>query len=242
MDKFNIEMLISEVQSYPVLWQDSHKDFKNKNITDNIWKKLGEICGCSGEAAKGKWKNLRDTYRRNLQKSQPAKSGSEALPVKVKWPYYDLMSFIKKSVVPDPMDGNLLEPEQYQCCNPNYSTLINDLLSEEDSVFKTVDMPETSTSVSTSCSTNVPPKTKKRKGRTSEFESEFLQIEKERMEILKAEVEKKEEDDDDLQFFKSFLPFMRQFNNIEKLEVREEIQNVILNKYRTSFANNQNKQ
>ncbi|XP_039969109.1 uncharacterized protein LOC120780944 [Bactrocera tryoni] len=78
MDKFNIEMLISEVQSYPVLWQDSHKDFKNKNITDNIWKKLGEICGCSGEAAKGKWKNLRDTYRRNLQKSQPAKSGSEA--------------------------------------------------------------------------------------------------------------------------------------------------------------------
>lgn len=36
------------------------------------------------------------------------------------------------------------------------------------------------------------------------------------------------EDNDDLQFFKSLLPFMEKFDILEKLEIRGEMQNLIL--------------
>lgn len=59
------------------------------------------------------------------------------------------------------------------------------------------------------------------------IDAEFLKLEKERMEILKKAVEKRE-DNEDLQFFKSLLPFMEKFDILEKLEIRGEMQNLIL--------------
>lgn len=52
------------------------------------------------------------------------------------------------------------------------------------------------------------------------------------MEILKREVERKE-DNDDLQFLKSLLPFMEKFDTLEKLEIRGEIQNLIFQKLKS---------
>lgn len=46
---FDIECLITEVQCRPILWQDNHKDYKNKSITDLVWEDVGKQCNCSGK-------------------------------------------------------------------------------------------------------------------------------------------------------------------------------------------------
>ena len=42
------EILISQVQSKPILWQDTHKSFKNKSVTDKLWLEVGIACGVEG--------------------------------------------------------------------------------------------------------------------------------------------------------------------------------------------------
>lgn len=44
------EILISEVQSRPILWQDTNKHFKNKSVTDKLWAEVGLACGVEGKA------------------------------------------------------------------------------------------------------------------------------------------------------------------------------------------------
>jgi len=43
------EMLISEVQLKPILWNDRHKDYKNTEKTKKIWDEVGAICGLTGK-------------------------------------------------------------------------------------------------------------------------------------------------------------------------------------------------
>lgn len=49
MEKVNIERLILGVESRPILWQYSHKDYKNKNVTTKHWNEIGKVCNCSGK-------------------------------------------------------------------------------------------------------------------------------------------------------------------------------------------------
>lgn len=46
------EILISEVQSRPILWQDTNKHFKNKSVTDKLCAEVGLACGVEGKAYK----------------------------------------------------------------------------------------------------------------------------------------------------------------------------------------------
>lgn len=43
------EMLISEVQLKPILWNDRHKDYKNTEKTKKIWDEVGAMCGLTGK-------------------------------------------------------------------------------------------------------------------------------------------------------------------------------------------------
>ncbi|XP_055913651.1 uncharacterized protein LOC129947208 [Eupeodes corollae] len=136
MAKVNIELLISCVQSRTDLWQDRNANFKNKNITDKLWKEVGEICGLSGVDAKNKWKNVKDTYRKNLQKIPRPLSGSEATSIKIKWPFFESMAFIKDTIVPDPTEGNLSGPVD-AADDLNLTAVLGDLLGDEEEVLKT---------------------------------------------------------------------------------------------------------
>ncbi|XP_011190893.1 uncharacterized protein LOC105217540 [Zeugodacus cucurbitae] len=176
MAKINIELLISCVQSRPLLWQDRLPNFKNKNITDMLWSEVGKICGCAGETAKTKWKNLKDSYRKILQKIL---TGSK--PMKISWPYFEMMSFIKDTMAADPIEIKLIPNKRRKKDTP----ISNDI--------------------------------------------EFVKLESEEIEIPKKETEL-QENSDDLYFFKSLLPVMEKFDQIEKLEIRGEIQNLLLNK------------
>lgn len=43
------EILISEVQLRPVLWDDRNKNYKNSEMTKKIWNGVGAACGVTGK-------------------------------------------------------------------------------------------------------------------------------------------------------------------------------------------------
>lgn len=43
------EILISEVQLRPVLWDDRQKNYKNSEMTKKIWNQIGAACGVTGK-------------------------------------------------------------------------------------------------------------------------------------------------------------------------------------------------
>lgn len=87
------------------------------------------------------------------------------------------------------------------------------------------------------------PKSKKKKRRADEDDTHtFLELEKQKIAILQRaqERETKTNDDPDAQFLLSFLPYIKEFDPLEKLEVRAQIQNVVLNAYRMKKNVHQN--
>lgn len=69
-----------------------------------------------------------------------------------------------------------------------------------------------------------------------------MELEKQKIAILQRaqERETKTNDDPDAQFLLSFLPYIKEFGPLEKLEVRAQIQNVVLNAYRMKKNVHQN--
>jgi hypothetical protein len=98
---------ISKVLYIPILKLKTHSLYNEcyDHLVNNI------LFVFSGATAKLKWKNLKDSYREKLQKLPPPKLGSKGISLKTKWPYFEMMSFIKACVAPRRSEGNLLENE-----------------------------------------------------------------------------------------------------------------------------------
>lgn len=43
------ELLISEVQPRPTLWNDRHPEYKKKEKTKKMWEEIGKVVGFSGK-------------------------------------------------------------------------------------------------------------------------------------------------------------------------------------------------
>ena len=73
---------MEEVQKYNCIYNKYSKDFKNKFIKINCWKKIGEKFCISPEEAEKKYKYIRTGYGRWLKrkKSVPSGSGRDAVP------------------------------------------------------------------------------------------------------------------------------------------------------------------
>ncbi|KAK7863492.1 hypothetical protein R5R35_010522 [Gryllus longicercus] len=56
------ERLIELVKRFPILYDLHHEDYKNSHKKNRIWDEIGKEINETGEEAKKKWKNLRDTF------------------------------------------------------------------------------------------------------------------------------------------------------------------------------------
>lgn len=59
-----------------------------------------------------KWKNLRDTFSKELKKMPVKRSGDEGTSWKSSWPYFQNLYFLKDKFIPRPSSGNLPEVER----------------------------------------------------------------------------------------------------------------------------------
>ena len=72
--------------------------YKDSNYKETKWKEIAEILHLTKKDMIKKWKSLRDTYvtHKNIKTyvRHKSKSGDGLSQCKLKWKYYDIMSFI----------------------------------------------------------------------------------------------------------------------------------------------------
>lgn len=195
--------------------------------------------------AKSKWKNSKDTFRRELQKEPKNRSGAKGddnFEWKSKWPFFKMMLFCRDVIIPSSTSGNLIDPdnilENDTEANTSCASLAEDTDIEVDVNSEHAEYSETSSAtldnVNLSNNYVIKQKTKKsRKIDESNIDS-FLALEQKKIKILENVQKNNNEmtNDPDYHFLISLLPYLKDLNALEKLEVRHNIQSIVIDAHR----------
>jgi hypothetical protein len=87
------EQLIELVRKYPVLYDPADAQYKKRDVRMNTWLKIGADLGKQHSEFKKEWESLRKVYFVNVKRKK-GKSGDAAKRRGVRWPYFDLMTFL----------------------------------------------------------------------------------------------------------------------------------------------------
>ncbi|RZF41086.1 hypothetical protein LSTR_LSTR002718 [Laodelphax striatellus] len=101
------EMLIEAVKENPILYDRTHKHYRNKFVNDRKWIEIGELLNIDGEAAKKRWRGLRDSYTKHLRAIRSNGRESLVLSRYKSWPWAEHMSFLTTSQDTAQADSNL---------------------------------------------------------------------------------------------------------------------------------------
>jgi len=64
--------------------------------------------------------------------------------------------------------------------------------------------------------------------RKTNDDDEYLDIERKKLKLLEADIERANNEDEDLQFFKSLLPSIKKFPHLKKLQLKANILNQVI--------------
>ncbi|MEE6526315.1 hypothetical protein FKM82_026901 [Ascaphus truei] len=129
------------------------------------------------------------------------------------WPFFKMMAFLKEQMVPAKTVSNA-EAEG------SAEAAAGDVALAEDSLRETAASPE-------------PPA---KRSKTSDELKQLISLEEKKLEVMSHVF--KDPVDEELKFFKSLIPYIKQLGQLPKLMVRQEIQAVVL---RAVQRNRQNK-
>ncbi|XP_028408663.1 transcription factor Adf-1-like [Dendronephthya gigantea] len=91
-----IEMLIENVKKYKVLFDVTYKEYKNKSIKENAWKKVADELEFPVHIFQTKWKGLRDTFTENVRREKlPSGSGRKKV---IRWRWFEHMQFVRDCI------------------------------------------------------------------------------------------------------------------------------------------------
>lgn len=175
------------------------------------------------EYVKQIWKNLRDQFRKELQKIPVMPTVAD-----VKWPYFQLMVFLKDILQPRPTISSLdtfqchdelndSENYEHDSIDHSHNNCKNDQVSDNVSCFK---RPSSESVVNDEENSQIKKsKTKKRLQKAdgdvikmTEFEKHMVNLESQKLRMLQ------EPGDEDLNFFKSLLPYFKKTTRFIKNE------------------------
>lgn len=179
---------------------------------------------------KAKWKNLKDNYRRELRKLKQCKSGDAGGSIKTTtWPFFELMYFLKHELEPTKTSCNLAvgrtdaehEDDEDNSIIDQDLTQLDDELNVGDNGLET---PATVSRPTSSASSSN--QSRKRKETTPNVVArKMLQLEEEKVSLLKKETKEKSED---YHFLMSLLPHLEAMDPLQKLRVRNKLTDVII--------------
>ncbi|XP_051171342.1 transcription factor Adf-1-like [Leptopilina boulardi] len=231
-EKMNCNLLIQEVFARRALWQRNHKHHHNRSILDQHWDEVAECIGSTRDGCRRRWKSLKDNYRRELKKSE------ETL-IKSCWPYYDPLIFLKdqmiSSFLADPLE---IQPqtklEIFENSSNDGEKLDNDVqeIDEEIKVFNTIDL---MASTSTTRGRRGRKKRQKIIDENETIVNEILTTDEiipqqvlTNDNIMKENDYENTSESDDYFFFMSLIPHVQNFSSIQKLRLRNKIQQLII--------------
>lgn len=183
-----------------------------------------------------------------------------------KWVYYHLLHFLKDTTTPRTTEGNVSDENETQLQMSDLSDSeeinsfsssfidIEDIQSPENPVSFTQSecftMPSTSNlshvNISRSISNDSDTSSKtssikrKKKQENKSFESELLKLETQKINALLESNKPQVQDDEDMMFLKSLHPYLKNMDNLQKLQVRNEIQTVLIKQLSIKNQQHQN--
>ncbi|KAF0772724.1 Transcription factor Adf-1 [Aphis craccivora] len=119
-----VSRLIAEVYRRPELWDRQHPQHHNRSVLDLHWDSVAALLGITGKAARGKWKNLKDHFRKEYKRCMTSIESDQEMS---RWPYFYSMMFIKDQISHTVKNSAYLSDLQYQNIYPEVE------LKEEES-------------------------------------------------------------------------------------------------------------
>ncbi|XP_050517469.1 uncharacterized protein LOC126892083 [Diabrotica virgifera virgifera] len=248
------ESVISAVYKRRAIWDPADPLRKNSKILTTLWEKAALEVGSDIKTVKGKWKNLRAYFTKELRNISHPKSGSGGGEnVTSSWSYFKQMMFLKDIIVgsEELRDSNIGSQVYSANQNPAETGVLSELTVsvdqtsyESDSTLVEILSPPSTSSTHTDLSspgslldtsTDRCRANKRKLSHTvrdasnKKFNDELVKIENKKLALLEKEINS--EEDPDLCFFKSLVPYMRELSPGNRLRVRGKIQDLILDEY-----------
>ena len=116
-----VKALIDAVQNKEDVWNKSHALYRSNNAQESAWVEISKSIGLEGRptCVKGKWRDLRDTYRKKL-KTDCGRSGDAGGVKKISRPWMQAMEFSKQGQMSHGTASNF---SQYSERNEDLATL-----------------------------------------------------------------------------------------------------------------------
>lgn len=191
---------------------------------------------------KTKWKSIKDKYRKELKKIPKSKSGSDGSVASYKptWKYFSMCGFLDNIFLPGSDSGNL---DKRSSSSPGYSggtkRTVSDDTEHSDCDLEDDDTESLSSSISSICAKPSTDVTllrpyKKKKPTSIDIGSEMLNLERQKLSLIESGLKGKSEisDDPDVQFLTSLVPYIKDLNAFDRLQVRQRIQQVVLDAFK----------
>ncbi|XP_071874312.1 uncharacterized protein [Bombus fervidus] len=213
----NMEILISEVEKHPVLWDISNLEYKDKLKRNEAWLRVASIVTPNFmqkmetdkkiivQEVTSKWRSVRDNYIRTLRKRNGNNKSGSAAKKKIRYVYEEQLGFLKKCREPKDTSSSTKVEKNDPISTDSETNISNGF----ESIF---DNEETNNEF------RYPPREK-----TKRINAE------EEVDNLSEYKKNTNSDDDDMAFYKSTLPLIKSFNLEQKMEYRMQIMQLIQN-------------
>ncbi|XP_041978024.1 uncharacterized protein LOC121732267 [Aricia agestis] len=195
--------LINCVKERRYLWDVEDSSHKEVRMLAKGWTEIAKEMKMPLHIARSKWKNLKDIYRRQLRKYPDLSSPDE---YKGRWKYFRSLSFLFKRYEPTETQywHDVMEPSYEDEDDDNKAFIIKVGSGSGSGYVENGD--DSSDRHDDDFDNDSESQTKKNKS--------------------------DDDDDYDIMFLKSLAPYMRSLSPVRKLQVRNQIQDIFLQKIR----------
>lgn len=185
----------------------------------------------SGEAAKTRWRGLRDTFRKELSKNPKKRSGDEGGIIKEsKWAYFKSMEFLKDQFQKRQLQGNVPSEttfdENLNLMNSTTTFSPDPPENEPESQTQTLESPQNTTNETTPPQNFAAPQKKIAKMNNATAVKKLMMLEEQKIQMFKERNSASRNEDPDYHFLMSLLPYLRKVPEERKMFVRTKLQQV----------------
>ncbi|KAG8200811.1 hypothetical protein JTE90_006392 [Oedothorax gibbosus] len=209
----DVKLFLSKIEVRPVIWNKKLPGYSNRNVTDRAWKEISKEMEVEETILRNKWKYLRYQFCLELGNSTKARSGnSDVVEPTIRWKHFKALMFLKDVVRPRTRNN---KRKQAPTSEEEDSSL-----EDED---KETQWTDASAEISASSSVH-DPSTFKWSTSNTKYNQKDVEPKKAQERIS---LDSKGDEDEDMLFFRSLMPFIKRIPDHLKLQFRSSIQTVL---------------
>lgn len=239
------EILITKIFSRSLIWNRRLKAHSNRKAIHNAWAEISHEMGVAEVNLRKKWKYLKDQFAHELGRIEYQRANGTNKNIESQWVYFDSLLFLKGIIKPRTTLNSLIRkkkrPSDLESTETKITSHFNDSVKESYSVdeseiddisdqeeFIELYEEEENASVTQSPYSNFENKNKRPTCNLDRNQAK-------KGNISEISYEQSKEENDDLLFFRSLLPFVHKIPENMKLRFRSKVMVLV-----EEFANSQN--